>query len=264
MRSFNRRAGTDIADGYYRPRTLRTGDAASGLGRFSHLRGFAGNDGSTTAVTAAASNGGAVVATTSAGGASTSTAPAVTPPSVLKQKIGTAKGAHGFLVWAASALPAPVAKAILAAAIARSISYRSQGGQLGVFGDTSDDATMSVDPSIMSPDLSSVTPDSSAFDVGSIDLSSVASDAAPSSSWTTAIGQTATQATASAGLSSTLANAVNSLVSTNLQRASAGQAPLPVAAGAGIGATAAGGNKTLLWGGAVVGVILLLMAMSKK
>lgn len=219
---------------------------------------------STSIVTAAAPNGGVVVTTTSAGGSSTSTAPAVTPPSVLKQKLGSAKGAHGFLVWAAAALPAPVAKAILAAAIARSISYRASGGQLGVFGDTSSDASMSVDDSLMTPDLSTVNLDSSSLDVGSIDLSSVASDAAPSSSWTSAISQTATQATASSGLSATLANAVNSLVNTNLQRAAAGQAPLPVAAGAGIGATAAGANKTLLWGGAVVGVILLLMAMSKK
>jgi hypothetical protein len=338
MRSYTRRAGSDIADGYYRPRTIRAGSAASGLGSWyggryrqgamgAYMNGpiqspagpgttpatygfpqvpYAGGDGpiqsdagpglqSATAsfsprpytggpvqsgaagtgiqsgaagtgiqsVTAASPNGGTVVTTTSAGGTTDTTAPAVTPPSVLKQKIGSAKGAHGFLVWATSALPAPVAKAILAAAIARSISYRQGGGQLGVFGDTSDDSTMAVDPSIMSPDLSSITPDASAFDVGSIDLSSVASDAAPSSSWTSAIGQTATQATASAGLSATLANAVNSLVSTNLQRASAGQAPLPVAAGAGIGATAAGSGKTLLWGGAVVGVILLLMVMSK-
>lgn len=336
MRSYVRRAGTDIADGYFRPRTVRMGSGASGLGSWygqryqrggmgaymngpiqsaagagtqpatvgyplspyagaagaiasaagpglaSATQGFslspfmnnplppgiqsgaAGGGIQSATVTAAASNGGAVITSTSPGGTSMSTAPAVTPPAVLKQKIGTAKGAHGFLVWATNALPAPVAKAILAAAVARSISYRQGGGQLGIFGDTSDDSTMSVDPSIMSPDLSSITPDASAFDVGSIDLSSVASDAAPSSQWTSAISSTAQQATASSGLSATLAQAVNSLVSTNLARASAGQAPLPVAAGAGIGATAAGSGKTLLWGGAVVGVILLLMAMSKK
>lgn len=260
MRTYNRRAGHDIADGYLRSSTVRAGNTASGLGRFGRL-GDSGANTSTQSISAASANGGAVVTTTSPGGSTSSTAPAVTPPSVLKAKIGTAKGAHGFLVWAANALPPQVAKAILQAAIARSISYRSSGGQLGVFGDTSDDDSMSVDSSVLTPDLSTVSPD---FDVGSIDLSTVASDAAPTTAWTSAVSTAANTATSTSGLSATLANAVSSLVSTNLARASAGQAPLAVAAGAGIGATAAGSSKTLLWGGAVVGVILLLMVISKK
>lgn len=244
--------GVNVAQAYFRPRTARVLRGADGLGRFG---GMATSMGTTQTVTAAASNGGTVVTTTSPGGGTTTTAPGVTPPSVLKQKIGTAKGAHGYLVWAANALPPKIAAAVIQAALARSISYTNSGGQLGVFGDTSDDGLTDLSSAFTSSDASLA-------DVGSVDLSTVASDAAPTSSWTSSMSNTVASV-AAATLSAADAATVNSLNSTQLQRALSGQAPLNVAAGAGIGATAAGSGKTLLWGGAILGGILLLMSMSK-
>lgn len=261
--------GSDGMGGYYQrltagPRSAYYDLNAQQLGRFGRLGAYmtTPNDASTADVTqvTAASPVGAVVTTTSPSGSQVSTAPAVTPPSVLKQKIGATKGALGFLTWATNALPKPIAQAVMQAALARSISYRQSGGQLGVFGDTSDDSTLLVDPSTFTtPDLSTISP---SLDPTTIDLTSVASNAAPSSSWTSAIQTAVTQA-AAATLSAADAATVNSLTSTNLARAQAGQAPLAVAAGAGIGATAAGSDKTLLWGGAVVGVLLLLLMADK-
>lgn len=221
--------------------------------------GAAGNG--IQSVTASSPNGGAVITSTSPGGTTDTSAPGVTPPSVLKTRLAGTKGALGFLTWAKLALPAPIAQAVLQAAIARSISYRNQGGQLGVFGDTSVDDSMTVDPSMfITPDVPTIDP---SVDLSNLDLTAVASNAAPSSTWTAAMSNTVASAAASL-LSTADAATVTSLANTNLMRAGSGQAPLAVAAGAGIGATAAGSNKTLLWGGAVVGVILLLMAMSKK
>jgi hypothetical protein len=247
--------------------TIRGGD---GLGRFGRMGMYMqgtvspADDGpvraSTNAVTVAAANGGTVVTTTSANGSTTTTAPAVTPPSVLKQKIGNATGALGFLKWAQNALPADIAQAVIAAALARSISYRSQGGQLGVFGDTTDASSMIVDPSTFaSPDMSTI---STTFDPQSVDLTQVASNQPPSTSWSNAMSQTV--ASVAAGLLSTAdAASVNSITNANLQRAVQGRAPMPVAAGAGIGLTAAASGKTLLWGGAILGVILLLMSTQR-
>src|SRR5579863_8705461 len=91
--------------------TIRGGD---GLGRFGRMGMYMASTvspadngpvrPSTYSVAAAAPNGGAVIATTSPNGSVTTTAPAVTPPSVLKQKIGNATGALGFLKWAQVAL----------------------------------------------------------------------------------------------------------------------------------------------------------------
>lgn len=241
----------DPARRYLRPRTQRVMRGGDGLGRLGSFGSMAPvvTDSTTNTVTAQSGNGGAVITTTSPGGSVTTTAPGVTPPAVLKQRLGTAKGVHGYLVWAANALPPQIAKAVIAAAMARSISYQQNGGTLGTFGDTSDvDLT-----DIASVDLSQV---------GSVDLSTVASDAAPSSTWVSSMAQTVANAAAQ-GLSAADAATVNSLSNTQLYRAQNGQAPLAVAAGAGIGATAAGSGKTLLWGGAIVGVILLLMSMDK-
>lgn len=247
--------------------TVRGGDGLGRMGLGMYMQGTVSDadDGPVQAstvrsVTHAAANGGAVVATTSPNGSQTTTAPAVTPPSVLKQKIGNATGALGFLSWAREALPKEVAQAVLRAAVSRSISYRNQGGQLGVFGDTSDAGSMIVDPSTFSsPDLSAV---SDTIDPSTIDLSSVASNAAPSSSWVNAMSQTVAQV--AGGLMSTAqAASVNAITNANLQRAMQGRGPLAVAAGSGIGATAVGSGKALLWGGAVLGVILLLMSRSR-
>lgn len=246
--------------GFASQRSARAQRGSMGMGSWygtRYRRGAIGAFGDTTAVTAGSPAGGTVLTTTTPGGTVTTTAPGVTPPSVLKQKLGSAKGAHGYLVWATSALPPKIAQAVLQAAIARSISYRQNGGQLGVFGDTGDGTDDLSD--LTDVDLSAVSvPDVAPV----VDLSTVASDAAPSSSWTSAMSSTVASA-AAATLSAADAATVNSLNTTQLNRAASGQAPLAVAAGAGIGATAAGSGKALLWGGAALGVILLLMAMDK-
>jgi hypothetical protein len=269
----NQIRGMDPANRYLSVRANRVLRSGSGLAAYMSSNPSSVPDGTNT-ITAASTSGGAVVTNTSPGGAVTTSAPANTPPSVLSQKLGSTKGALGFLTWAVNGLPPQIAQAVMQAAQARSISYRQSGGMLGIFGDTGDDsdytdpdlATYAISsPTIVDPgvDTSSLSMPSFDLSTGSSTPASVASNAAPTSAWTSSMANTVATV-AAATLSAADAATVNSLTQTQLQRAANGDAPLAVAAGAGIGSIAAGSGKTLLWGGAIIGAILLLMSMSKR